>query len=796
MFKNYLKITLRNLVKHRVHSTINVLGLSVGIAVSLLMLLFAWNTLTYDQFHKNADDIYFLYRLRPSPEGTLTVYDTWVPTVPEMQKDFPEIIRGYRSFSMGQWVHHGEKRFREEVDYAEPEFFQMFSFPLLKGDRETALAEKSAIVISQEMAEKYFGSEEALGKTLQVGDSALFTVTGVLDKIPPNSSFRYDFIVPWDNAMDIPFVRGTGWRGSFLFSYVQLRPGTDPQALEAKFPAFVDKFFDENAPEKVILKLMLLAKTNNEFTQINQYAYILIAIALMILALACINYTNLSTARSLQRAREIGMRKVLGANRLRLIRQFLSESLLIVAIALGLGVALAELLLPEFNRLIDTQLELSFLDNLELLGGLILVGLTTGFFAGIYPALFLSRFRPVTVLKAGAAGAKGANRSLLRKSLVVAQFVISISLIIATGVVLRQINFMKGHDLKFDRDNLLVLTTNTRLFNSQEEGVSAFNTLREELLASSAVQSAAFSSAVPGRGYSNGFTLARPEGWEQAQQLDWRFIMGNAQYFSTYNIPFTEGRNFSAEMPTDQSEAIIINEAARKVIGWESALGKSLYFGERSRQIIGVVTDFHYEALREPIQPVIHFHRGEENPRYRFLTIKFANDNLPENIALVQDKWNNVIPQFDISYFWISDRFRELYQVEEGLAKIISYSAILAIFIACLGLFGLSAFSTIQRTREIGIRKVLGASTRQVLALVGKDFLKLVLLANLVAWPLGYFILDSWLQEYPYRISLSFSALDIFFSAALITLMVAIVTVSYQTLKAAFTNPVEALRYE
>lgn len=801
MLINYIKITLRNLMKNRVQSGINILGLSVGIGVSLLMLLFAWNVLTYDQFHENSDDLYFLYRTRPAPEGgTLTVYDTWVPAVPEMMKDFPEIVNGYRSFSVGEWVQFGEKRFREEIDFAEPGFFEMFSFPLVKGDPQSALSEKSSIILSQEMAEKYFGSDDPIGKTLQVGESNNYTVTGVLGKIPVNSTFSYDMIAPWENAMDIEFVRNSEWRGSFLFSFVQLRPGTDPAALEAKFPAFVDKFFAKDAIEQVTFKLMPLKNVHNAFTGMDRYAFILIAIALAILALACINYTNLSIARSLQRAREIGMRKVLGANRGRLFSQFMIETFLIVGVTLLLGIGLAELLLPKFNEIVQMELALSFSEQPALLIGLLIVGAVTAFFSGIYPAMFLSRFRPISVLKAthfsGGDAQKKPGGLNLRNALVITQFVVSIGLIIATGVVLRQIDFMKSHDLQFDKENMIVLRTNPRVFTSQDEALATFATLKKEITANSTVKSVAQSRAVPGIGYGNSYTLARPEGWDTSRQLDWRFVNIDAAFLPTYGIELTQGRNFSGELATDEDESIIINEAAAMAIGWDNPVGKMLYFGENTCTIIGVVKDYNYEALREPVQPVIHFYNGLESTRYFFMSVKFANDTPQENIALLEQQWGKIVPGIELTYFVISDRFRQLYQVEDNLAEIISYSSALAILVACLGLFGLTAFSTAQRTKEIGIRKVLGASVSQVLALIGKDFMKLVLLANLVAWPLGWYAMNQWLQNYPYRMSMGWSALDIFLFATLTAVAVSMLTIGYQTIRAARANPVKSLRYE
>ncbi len=797
MFLNYMKTAFRNFFKHRVYAFINILGLSIGIGVSILMLLFSWNILTFDSFHDNADDLYFLYRDRPSPEGTLTVYDTWLPTVPEMAKEFPEIVRGYRSFSIGAWISHEDKRFREEIDFAEADFFQMFNFPLQEGNPETALQEKSSIVLSREMAAKYFGNETSpLGSVLQLDDSSSYTVTGVLADIPANSTFTYDFIIPWENYTNIPWMRNIGWNGSFLFSYVQLQPGTDPVELEEKFIPFTAKYFDENSPEKVVFRLMPLTQVNNEFSGMDRYAYILLGLTLALIAIACINFTNLTTARSMFRSREIGMRKVLGANRFRLFYQFIGESMGVTALALLIGAGIAELLLPSFNRLVEMNLELSYLNQPKLLFGLIVLGIVVGLFAGIYPAFYLSRFSPIQVLKSlSISKANSRGNSKLRNGLVVAQFVISIGMIIATGIVLRQIDYMKSHDLNFDQSNMMVVNLNASIFPDPESAASAYTTLRNEVSANSAVQAVAFSYSVPGR-YRGSYALARPEGWDQGQQLDWRWAAADEKYFDTYGIGLSEGRSFSSEMGSDRDDAVMINEAAKKVIGWDQAEGKTLFFGSQPYRIIGVMKDFHYQSLRDPVQPLIHFYSGETNARFRYMSIKFSGDDWQNNVAAVQAQWDKLMPSLDMNYFLVSENFKQLYTIEEALAEIITYCASLAVLLACLGLFGLSAFNTIQRTKEIGIRKVLGASTPQIVTLIGKDFLKLVLWASLFAWPIGYLVMGEWLQRYPYQMPMGFAAADIFIGAALGALLVALLTVSYQSLKAAFSNPVDAIRYE
>ncbi|MGH7494130.1 MAG: ABC transporter permease [bacterium] len=789
MLKNYIIIACRNLIKHRFYSAINVFGLAIGITTSLLFLLFVWNVLTYDSFHKNRDDIYFLYRLRPSPEGTLTVFDTWVPTVPEMRKAYADIVDGTRFFNVNDWVKYGDKRFQESLDFVDAGLFNMFSFPLLKGDPATALTGKNSIVISEAMAVKYFGNEDPLGKVLQIGGEDQFTVTGVAGRIPANSTFTFDFMMPFENAMDIPFVREAGWSSSFLYSFVQIQKGADPGKLEAQFPQFVNRFFDENAPEKVIFKLMPLRQVNNAFTSMDKYAYICLGMVLAILAIAAINFTNLAIARSLSRSREIGMRKVLGAERAQLIHQFLGESMLTTLIALILGMMLAELLLPEFNRLTNMQLELSYFKQVDLFFGLILLWLVAGIAAGAYPAFFLSRFKPIQSLKTqlNISGRTGG----LRNGLVVAQFALSVILIIGAGIVYQQIDFMKGHNLRFDQENVAVISTPNDVFENPEDGPAKYRSFREELQHFGGIQALAGSSVVPGR-YRGSFTLARPEGWDQAQQLDWRFSYVDDNYFNVYGIEILAGRNFSEERSTDESEAVIINEAAKKVIGWPDPVGKKLFFDENSRTIIGVVKDFHYQSLANPIQPVLHYYRNPHSGSFRFLSVKIRHHDLQAVLAQVREKWQALIPG-EMQYFLVADNFRTLYRTEETLGLIATYSSFLAMVIACLGLFGLASYSVVQRAKEIGIRKVLGASLVQLLALITKDFFKLITCANLIAWPVGYFIMKRWLAEYPYRVNLG---VEIFLLTALAAFMIAFLTVSFQALRAALANPVEALRYE
>ncbi|MCI0696539.1 ABC transporter permease [candidate division KSB1 bacterium] len=789
MLKNYLKIALRTLRRNKVYSFINILGLAVGFAVSMLILLYVYTVLTYDRFHEKADSIYLLYRTRPTPEkGLVPIRETWMPLLPEVKRTYTAIVDGVRFVSATTWVRYEDRRFREDFYAVDPSLFTMFSFPLKRGNPKTVLSDPHSVVVSEAVARKYFGNEDPVGKILNFGPSQDYTVTGVLGELPPNSSFTFNLVAPL-KGMDFYQNASTDWGSSYLYTYVQLDDGVDPKDLEAQFPPFVKKYISPK--EQGELLLLPLTEVHHRFTNSERYAYTLLAIAVSILLIASINFMNLTTARSMLRAREIGMRKVLGAVRNRLMQQFLGESLLVCFIALFVGSMLAEILLPYFKTFVGMELRFDQFFKPVVLGGLLALGCIVGLFSGSYPALFLSKFQPVTILKSGIRSKPGGTH--LRSGLVAVQFAMSIVLLVGIGVIYRQVQYMKSQNLRFDKNQVLVIPLRAGDFDDPEAAFGRIAAFKNSLAGLSGVEAVAASASVPGR-YNEWWTSVSPAGWEDRHPMVWRRSFVDDQYFKLYGIEFLEGRNFSEEFATDQQEGVIINEAALKASGWQTAVGKRIraYF-ERENKVIGVVEDFHYESLQNSIRPVIHLYGGARSRDYRYFSVKLAGNQIDATLQRIREHWRTLDPTRAFEYFFVDESFDRLYRADENSARIVGYAALLAILIACLGLFGLSSFTVVQRTKEIGVRKVLGASVASLFALLSKDFVKLVLIANVVAWPVAYFAMNKWLQDFAYRIDIGWW---VFALAGGMALLIALLTVSTQAIKAALANPVEALRYE
>ena len=789
MLKNYLKIALRTVQKHRGFAAINVAGLSLGIAATLLIGLYARNELTYDRFHNNAERTYLVYKERVTPAGTQATYDTWVPLLERMQADFPAIEGGTRVSSEQQWVQHADERFEETVDYVDPDFFEVFTFSLIRGDAANPLPHNNAVVLSQEMAQKYFGEADPIGQTLTIDYQVDYTVTGVMAEVPQNSTLQPNIVVRITSAPDYEeFI--DEWGSSFLSTYIVLAEGTAPKALEAQFPAFVKRIWDEEVARRTNVKLLPLPDAYDTFTDSRQYAYILLAIALATILIACINFINLSTARSAERAREIGMRKVLGAMRPQLIGQFLGESMLMGLMGLLLGLTLAELLLPTFNRLYELNLSLDVLsDPLTLLGVLVL-GMVLGVFSGFYPALFMTRFEPLTSLQ----GTFKTSRSGLRMryTLVVVQFALSIVLIAGTLVMRSQVQYMKTQNLAFDQENVVVLPIELNDFANAEEAAVRLETFKNELIRQPDIVAVTSSSHVPGQ-WPGWFTFALPEGGDEDKPLRMRRAFADAHYFDTYGIERLEGRPFIEGSEAEGQQSIILNAAAVRDFGWESGEGKIVRLGSRAFTVVGVVQDYHFASLQEAVAPVLHFYRPPENGVHNFISVRIETDDYAATLVTIGTLWQHLDPTRPFDYFFADQNFDQLYQAQDRLVTVASAFALLAILIACLGLFGLASLMVGQRTKEIGVRKVLGASTARITLLLSTDFSKLIAVAFVVGAPIAYFAMEHWLQDFAYRIEISWW---IFLIAGLAALGIAFLTVSYQSIKAALANPVDVLRHE
>jgi len=806
MFKNYLKIAVRNLRKHKAYSFINISGLAIGMACCILSLLFVQEELSYDGFHENAGQIYRVATKLSNPVGGWEAHyaATSFPVAPALKRDYPEVtdaVRIYRSDR--SLVGYEEKRFYEDrFFFADSTIFEVFSFPLLKGNPRMALKQPYSVVITEEIAKKYFGDDDPVGMALVLENQHTFKVTGILKNLPRNSQLQFDFLASYFTLNDIigKDKLETEWFMFFPnYTYLLLPKGYLPMQLEEKFPKFVDTHMGAQLKSNGIscelslqpLTDVHLAQNLENELETNgdvRYIYIFSGIAFIILLVACINFMNLATARSSKRAREVGMRKVLGAYRLQLIKQFIGESLLISFVALLCAIALAELLRPLFTALTGKILSMDYSHNWLALLGFLTITLFVGIVSGSYPALFLSRFAPVEVLKGKSK--TGSAGLLLRRGLVVVQFAVSIIFIVGALVVYHQLHYVKNKKLGFNKEQLITIT----IPGSAVQQKCAV--MKAQFLQFPDVESVTASSSSPGSGVR--IMPVHAEGVDEKDALLSSIFMVDHDFIRTLGIEQAAGRDFSRDFPADDNEAFILNEAAVSQLGWESAdeaIGKKFELlwnnkAVKTGEIIGVMKNFHFKTLRDKIGPVV-LHLSAA--RIGAVSVRIRPENIPATIDFLEQKWHELVPNMPFEYSFLDDNFAKLYQAEEKLGQIFKVFSILAIFIACLGVFGLISFATEQRTKEIGIRKVLGASVPNMVSLLSKEFLKLVFIANLIAWPMAYFMMNRWLQEFAYRINLS---LGIFLLAGALALVVTLLTVGYQALKAALANPVDSLRYE
>ncbi|MFC1732167.1 FtsX-like permease family protein, partial [candidate division KSB1 bacterium] len=713
------------------------------------------------------------------------------PLAPSLISEFGEVETAVRLKRVGPTlVNYEDRAFYEQFFYADANLFELFSFSLLRGNPNTALADPYKAVITQEIAEKYFAGEDPVGRSLNIDNRFDVTVTGILDEIPRNSHFRFDILVSFSSLNTLLPQAMDSW-GYFegFFTYILVHPGFDPVRFEAGLPDFLRKYGGEPIAEFFTLKLQPLSDIHlspamHEIAaqSDSMYSYLFVSIALFILVIACINFMNLSTARSLRRSREVGLRKVLGAVRAQLIRQFLGESILMTCIALLIALGLVILFLPLFNDLTSAQLSFSELNNPVFIGGVLLVTLATGIIAGSYPALFLSSFKPTSVFRSGIT--RGSFGNLLRKILVVLQFAISIVLIIGTGIVFEQTGFMKEKGLGFDKENIIVTRLRGEAMRNQHES------FRNELLQHPGVTSVTLSNGTPGSNDQDVFAY-QAEDQPEGEGVSLQTLSVDYDYISTYNHDIIAGRNFSRDFPSDSRSSYIVNESAVRLLGWEQPLGKFLNQGDDAGgQVIGVVRDFHYFSVRTQIEPIVF----RINPAsYRYASIKIRETDVPSTLKFIEDTWKKFAQGYPYQSYFLDENFNSLYQNEERMMRVFGYCSFLAVLIACLGLFGLASFAAEQRTKEIGIRKVLGSSVAGIVALFTREFTILVILSNLLAWPAAYYYMNNWLAEFPYRTGLS---VTVFIVAALLALLISLLTVGFQAFRAARTDPVKALRYE
>ncbi len=789
MWKNYLVTALRNLGKHRGHSLINVLGLAVGMAASLLIFLYVQRELSYDMFHTKADRIHRVLLLDKSM-GVSNTYAgiTFVAMAPEIPNDIPEVEEAVRIMGRGrQPFKIGEKNFyTQDMAFADPSVFRIFDFGLDLGDPETALAEPYTAVLNRELAETLYGDDDPLGKTF-IWQETEIRVTGLLADIPDTSHLQFDVLVslnfPDEEGGFGEQLRSWGWISAP--TYVLLREGAVPDDLEEKLIGVLRKNgIEENfAVTHQPLKETHLRSKNVVFDRHNRnkgdigYVYALAAVAAFIMLIAVFNFMNLSTARSHGRAREVGMRKVVGARRRQLIVQFIGESVLICLGGLIIALGLVSLAGVYLNSAHDMNFSLGALLRFPVSAGILGGAVLTGLLAGIWPAFVLSSFRPSSVLRGGSQG--GGYGLGMRRVLVVVQFGISIALIIGSGVVFQQMQYIKNKDMGYDREQVLTI-------QMTRETAANFEPLVEKLKQSPAILSHSASGNVPGRTMSR--NSIRPEGIAETDPWVVSVMSMDEHFLETMGIELVAGRNFSQEFGTDAEKAVILNEAAVKAIGWEEPIGKTFDDGERT--VVGVIADFHFTTLRHVVEPLVLSFRPGSNG---ILSLKLKAGAIPAAIQHLRGVWGELYPGDPLEFGFLDDEFDQTYRREQNFGSLTRGFTFLAIFIACLGLFGLASHTVEQRTKEIGIRKVLGAGVGGLVVLLSKTYLKLVLLANVIAWPAAYFLMRRWLQDFVYRVDLSVGVFLVSMAAAA---GIALLTVGFHSIRAASSDPVRALRYE
>ena len=784
MFKNYLKIAFRNIKRNKGYSFINITGLAIGMACFILMLLLALDELSFNGFHENAQRIYRVIiendTIYKSPIAV-----TSAPLAAALKKDFPGITEAACfNYAGGGLVKYGDKIIEEDYfTFTDPSFFKMFSFSFLKGNPLTALQDPLGVVLSEKTAEKYFGNKNPLGEVLEIKNIANLTVTGVI-QTPKNSSLIVDFMVS-NHLYNYYHMNIDDWDWLNFVTFVMLHSKADAEQLKSQIYGYYKKRWPDTKARLLLQPLKRIhLYSNYQYDKLRTssiYAiYILLLLAVFVLLIACVNFMNLSTARSAKRMKEVGQRKVVGANKQQLIRQFLGESILFSLIALFFAIALVELALPHLNQLVFKEMSLygSFTPIMAL--GFIGIALLTGIIAGSYPAFFLSSFKVVYVLKGPAQ--KGAKGSLMRKILAVGQFAVSILLIIAVTVLYKQLHYIRNVNLGYDKEQLVCVEMNADIKKS-------YDAVKSELLKEPGIINVTAAINLPVWAWPS-FTASKWEGKDTDRRLKLHYCYVDYDYFKTFKMKILQGRGFSREFPSDLTSAVILNEEAVKQMEIENPLGKHLDLMNHKGKIIGIVKDFHFNDLRSKIDPLVIKLAPKETD---FMVIRVGPNSIPGALELIKRQWKSFAPDYPFKFRFLDDHLDLIYLPERAIGKVVSIFTLLAIFISCLGLFGLASFMTERRTKEIGIRKSLGASVSGIVRLLSKEFLKWIVVANIIAWPIAFLVMNKFLQIYAYRTTIGVWP---FLLAGVLALLIAVLSVGSQSIKTAKTNPVEALRYE
>ena len=786
MLKNYLTVILRNIQRHKGYALINLTGLTIGMMCFVLIALYVKYEFSFDTYHKNRDRIYrIVTETEETYMGKNQLPVTPAPLAQALKDTFPEVVKATRIHRIRSTINQDGHYYTESNFYfTDPEFLEIFTFPLIQGDPQTALDEPYSLLLTNRTAQKYFGQGDPIGKILSVNKKD-FVITGILHDVSDNSHFHFDFLASFSSLVDIQgeeqIMRWSRWS---YHIYLELQEHADHLLLEEKLPELLRKNYSPDATQT--LRIQPLAdihfdsKTNFEWEpNIDiRNVYLFTAIALLILLIACFNYMNLSTARSAGRAKEVGLRKVIGAARGSLIRQFLCESILFSLLALFLSFFLVKLFLPGFGSFLNRELDFSLIGEGVMIPGLAVLALFVGLVAGSYPALFISSFQPAVILK-GERKSTAMGSTFLRNLLVVTQFAISIALIFCSAVVFKQLHYIQNKELGYVKDYIVEVP-----FYGHDSKI-----LTDELRKYPGILDVTVASSLPGDVGSAGFM--EWEGKTDDEKLLMYRLWVDYSYLDFYGIELIEGRKFSREFSADMDNAYILNRKAMEVLGWKDPVGKRIGDDkENLGVVVGVVENFHIASLHLNIEPLAIMLSLKENES---LSIKVRPEDISAALAFIEESWKKRFPERVFSYSFLDDRLERMYRSERKLGTTFNTFTTIAILVACLGLFGLVSFMAQRKTKEIGIRKVLGASVPNITFSLIREFLKLVTIAILVAWPIAYFVMQKWLDNFAYRTNIS---IWIFLSSGTIALIIALTTVSYRSVKAALANPIESLRYE
>lgn len=791
MFYNYLKSSFRSLLKHRLLTSINLIGLVVGITASMIIAIYAHHILTFDMFHTKADHVYMVYKERVTPNGVQPTYDTWIPLSKQLQMDYPQISASTRLAPLDGAVIVNNEVFQEDFQFVDPSFFEIFDYPLVHGNADTPFSDPNSVVLSKALAMRLFGQENAVGQRLRIRESFLefekgYIVTGILDDYPSNTSIEPSMVFPIESIPDFQNYADY-WDGSFLFTYIVLPENGDRVQLEAGFPALVEKIWDERTRNNTNLKLLPLGEVYGTMIGDVDNAYLMSYIGLALLIIAVFNFMNLSTAKAIDRAKEIGVRKVLGAFSSSIRIQFLVETIVVTFIATLASAGLVVLLLQPINELLEMQMSITLILGINLAIAIFTFALLLGALAASYPAFYLSNIKLNELVKSKKGG-QAASKA--RNTMVVLQFAISTTMIIVTLGINQQIGFMVNTSMGFDKERL-VLNASVADFENEEIGETRIKAFKDYIRNTAGVSDMTVSRHIPSQ-WTRSFLFARPQGWE-GDPMRMRYTYMDAQFFDAFKIPLLEGDGFLPDHNGHQRETVIVNEAALAAFGWEDIQDKIVMVGDNQLRVVGLVKDFNFESLREEVAPTLMMHRTADHTVHRYISFKTPLNSSAAILTQLEEKWSSLGAQTTLEYNFLDDQVARLYQDEMRLLSLTKWFTVLAVFIAALGLYGLSIFVIERKRREICIRKVMGANLTEIWLIITKKFVLMYLVAFLVGGASAYYFLTQWLENFAFRSNIS---MGVFVLALLAMLAIIVLTISYKTIHAGRVNPVTYLRDE